>query len=102
MKEIVLKNNTLRKKILRSLTEQGFKYNPHLRPKLKTKNGLRTIHRSRRLEMLRHHSKFLTEFTKTAREYSINGDEIDPNEIKLELKYVEADSFEAKMFLWWT
>lgn len=91
----------LRKKILCSLTKQGFKYNPHLRPKNNSKYSLRLIHKQSRLEKLNQHTKLLSDFKKTIKEYAISGSELNPEEIKLELRQVESNSLEAKIFLWW-
>lgn len=91
----------LKKKILRSLTEQGFKYNPHLRPKNNSKHALRLIHKQSRLEKINQHTKVLLENKKIVKEYSVSGSELNPEEIKLELRQVESDTLESKIFLWW-
>jgi len=91
----------LRNELLHALTKQGFKYNPHLRPKNNSKNGIRTIHKYSRIEKLRLHSNFLIDTKKTVKDYAIDGSELNPEEIQLELRQVEPNSLESEIFLWW-
>ena len=91
----------LRAKVLASLKEQGFKVNPHIRPKKDAKSTLRRVHRLKRLEQLKAHRKFLEENLPNARETRIDGADIRPEEIKLGLREVKPDSKLGNLFLWW-
>lgn len=91
----------LRNKIIESLKAQGFKINPHLRPKRNEKETLRKIHEQKRKEQLKLHRKFLLENFDEIKKFSIDGNEIEPDKIKLKLIEVESDSFESKLFFWW-
>ena len=91
----------LREKILTALKENGFKVNPHIRPRGTTKAQLKLVHRKSKEDKIHKHSKFLRENQKLAKEYAVDGSEIDPSEIKLELRQVTPDSTESKLFLWW-
>lgn len=91
----------LRQKILDTLTEQGFVIFPHLKPKNNSKKMIRSIHNFGRIKSLKLHSKFLKENHHWVKEFAINGNEIHPEEIKLELRYVKPRSVESKIFFWW-
>jgi hypothetical protein len=91
----------LRSRILESLKAQGFKVNPHLRPKHDSKTTLRRIHRMKRLEQLRLHKRFLEWESPRTKEYGIDGRDIKPEEIRLKLVLVKPDSELADLFLWW-
>ena len=91
----------LREKVLTALKENGFKVNPHIRPRGTTKAHLKLVHRKSKEDKIHKHSKFLRENQKLAKEYTVDGSEIDPSEIKLELRQVTPNSIESKLFLWW-
>lgn len=91
----------LRQKILDTLTEQGFVISPHLKPKNNSKKMLKSIHNFGRIKSLKVHSKFLDENQNLAKEFLIDGNEIRPEEIKLELRYVNPRTVESKLFFWW-
>ncbi len=91
----------LRNKIIESLKTQGFKINPHLRPKGNEKETLRRVHEQKRKEQLRLHKKFLLNNLNEIKKFSINGKDIQPDKIKLKLIEVKPDSFESRLFFWW-
>jgi len=91
----------LRNKIIEALKAQGFKINPHLRPKRNEKETLRKVHEQKRKEQLRLHKKFLLENLDEMKKFSIDGKNIQPDKIKLKLIEVEPDSFESRLFFWW-
>jgi len=96
-----IKESDLRNKIIESLKSQGFRINPHLRPKKNEKDILRQVHKQKRLEQLKLHKKFLMNNLKEIKKFSINGKDLDPAKIDLELIEVTPDSFESKLFFWW-
>jgi len=91
----------LRNKIIEALKAQGFKINPHLRPKRNEKETLRKVHKQKRMEQLKLHKKFLLENLDEMKKFSINGKDIQPDKIKLKLIEVKSDSFESRLFFWW-
>ena len=91
----------LKNKIILSLKSQGFKINPHLRPPQKSKIVYKRIQKRAKHEQIQSSKKFLSNFFKSAKELSVDGGEIDPEEISLELREVTPNSFEAKLFRWW-
>lgn len=91
----------LRKEIIGVLKKQGFSINPHLHPDGDTKEVYKKIHQQRRVEKIQEHKNFLLSNLRIANEWGLNGKEIEPERIKLEIREVKQDSFEAKLFLWW-
>ncbi len=96
-----IKESDLRNRIIKSLKSQGFSINPHLRPKKNEKDTLRKVHEQKRLEQLKLHKKFLLDNLKDIKKISVNGKDLDPAKIDLELIEVTPDSFESKLFFWW-
>jgi Druantia protein DruA len=93
--------NEFKDRIYASLGSQGFSVTPELRPKCDEKETLRRIHKVRRREQLKLHHRALKEILSEAREYHVDGNEIKPEEIELELREVRPDSKLARLFLWW-
>ncbi len=91
----------LRNKIIESLKSQGFKVNPHLRPKKNEKDTLRRIHKKKRIEQLKLHKNFLLDNLKEIKQFSVRGAELKPEKIDLKLIEIKPDSLESKIFLWW-
>lgn len=91
----------LRNEIIEALKAQGFKINPHLRPKRNEKETLRKVHEQKRKEQLRLHKKFLLENLDEMKKFSIDGKDIQPDKIKLKLIEVKPNSFESRLFFWW-
>jgi len=91
----------LRNKIIEALKAQGFKINPHLRPKRNEKETIKKVHEQKRKEQLRLHKKFLLENLDEIKKFSIDGKNIQPDKIKLKLIEVKPDSFESRLFFWW-
>lgn len=91
----------LRKRIVQVLEEQGFRINPHVKPKEDSKTTYRLIQQKAKLEQVSLHRKFLIASTKKVRNYCRDGNEIIPEEISLELREVQSGSFEEILFRWW-
>lgn len=87
--------------IMAYLRGQGFKINPHLRPPAQTKHTYKKIQMLAKKDQIRSSGKFLASFAKNAKEYSMDGADVDPDEISLELREVEPSSFGADLFRWW-
>ena len=91
----------LRERIIQVLKEQGFKINPHVRPKRCSKTTYRRIQQKARFEQLSLHKNFLVDSIKKVKNCCRDGSEIIPERISLELREVQSDSFEEILFKWW-
>lgn len=96
-----LSKKELRERVIQVLKEQGFKINPHVRPSNESKITLKRIQRKATLEQIAFHKKFLKEHFNLAKSYCRNGKDVNPENIKLELREVKQDSFEEILFRWW-
>jgi len=92
---------TLRKKIIKVLKEQGFKINPHIRPKRCSKTTYRKTQQKAKDEQLSLHKNFLVDSFNKVKNYCRDGSEIIPEKISLELREVRSGSFEEILFKWW-
>lgn len=91
----------LREKILMSFREQGFKYNPHVRPPQNDKETYMRLQRASKMEQMVIHKKSLSENLNKVKKYARAGKDIDPREIKLEFRLVTEGSLEESLFRWW-
>lgn len=91
----------LRQKILEAIQEQGFKINPHVRPVEHNKATYRKIQQKSKTEQINLHKNFLFKNTEIVSKYFINGSELNPANISLELRPVKPDSIEEILFKWW-
>lgn len=91
----------LRKKIMRVLREQGFKINPHVKPRGSSKTTFRKLQKQARLEQISRHKSFLEKHSDLARLYCRDGKDVTPEDIELELREVKSESFEEILFRWW-
>lgn len=91
----------LREQIVQTLKEQGFKINPHVRPKGCSKTAYRRIQQKARFEQLSLHKNFLIDSIKKVKNYCRSGSEIIPERISLELREIQSGSFEEILFRWW-
>ncbi|MDY6991891.1 MAG: DUF4338 domain-containing protein [Pseudomonadota bacterium] len=96
-----MNESELKQRILMSLENQGFNYNPHVRPPQQDKTTFKTLQQKSRIEQIQLHKKFLSTTLKTVKQYIPHGKDIEPNEITLELRTVKAESLEGKLFNWW-
>lgn len=92
---------TLKSRIIESLVLQGFSVNGHIQPKIFDKNTFRDIHKNSRKEQINLQSKFIEESYETVKQYSINGKDLNPSDIELELRIVEEGTEEQKLFRWY-
>jgi len=97
----MIDENELRQKIIQSFIEQGFKYNPHVRPPRDDKETYKQLQTFSKMEQIQLHKNFLLENLKKVRKYAKSGSAINPSEIKLELKLVRENSLEEILFRWW-
>lgn len=96
-----IKKESLQRKIIKVLKKQGFKINPHVRPKGCSKTMYCRIHQKARFEQISLHKKFLLDNIEKVKNYCRDGSEIIPQRISLELREVKAGSFEEILFKWW-
>jgi hypothetical protein len=91
----------LRTKIIDSLNLQGFSVNGSVKPKSVCKNTFKKIQQYSRKEQIKLNHNFITESYNEVERYLINGNDIDPAEIELELREVDSETTESILFKWW-
>lgn len=99
--KLTKKETRLKDRIIKTMKHQGFKVNPHLRLPAENKRTYRKIQRSAKTEQISEHKKFLLEFLDCAKESHLDGRDVVPEDIRLELREVRPRSHEARMFRWW-
>ncbi len=97
----MINEKDLRSKIVESLIEQGFSYNPHVRPPKNDKETYKRLQVYSKMEQIRLHKNFLLKNLKKVKKYARSGKDINPNKIKLDLKPVKKGSLEEILFRWW-
>lgn len=95
-KELQLKN-----RIVGVMMHQGFKVNPHLRLPAEDKQTYRKIQHSAKMWQISEHGKFLRRFFNRAKECHIDGRDVVPENIELEMREVRPASHEERLFRWW-
>jgi hypothetical protein len=96
-----MRKEFLRKKIVKALEEQGFKINPHLKPAGSSKRTYKRVQQKARLEQILKHKEFLHDTIDKVKNYCRDGKDIIPENISLELRDVQSESFEEIIFRWW-
>ena len=91
----------LRNNIINSLTKQGFSVNGFVEPLKQNKNSFRRIQTFSRYEQIKLQKNFIENGYETVKKYTINGININPSEIKLELRIVDAGTEEEIIYRWW-
>lgn len=98
---ISIKAIILKRMILSSLKEQGFKVDGKLLIENTEKDFFRKLQENAKMEQIRKHINFLIKYKKLAYKYALNGNEIDPKKIDLDIIEVLPNSTEEKLFRWW-
>ena len=93
--------NELRNKIIESLTIQGFYVNGHVSPNLFTKTHFRKLQGHSRKEQIALQKDFLIKSSDVVSQHVIDGKDINPAKIELELRMVEENSTESVLYRWW-
>lgn len=91
----------LRSEVLHTLKSQGFLVNPHLALVTQEKNAVRKLHEQKKKEQLQLHKKSLLKNFNDIRKHSVNGWDLEPKKIDLELIEVNPNSPESAFFFWW-
>ncbi len=91
----------LKKKIIDSLKTQGFIINGHIVPQLYDKDTFRKIQDFSRKEQIDLQAKFIENNSDVVRKYLVNGKDIDPSKISLELIQVDENTEENIIYRWW-
>ena len=94
--EILLKN-----RIIETMKRYGFQVNPHLRLPAEDKQTYKKIQHNAKMEQISEHRKFLRRFFDHVKESHLDGKNVVPENIRLELREVLPGSFESQMFRWW-
>lgn len=99
--KLTKQDQDLRDRILEQVRSMGFKVNPHLRLADHTKQTYKNVQMKAKQVQVTEHRNSLLRFTDTARKFCLDGRDIDPEKIDLELRQVEQGTFESKLFFWW-
>ena len=92
----------IKRAIFKDLRRQGFEIkNGIITPNGNSKQIYRNIQSQAKQEKFDEHRKFINKNLKVINKYTINGKEIDPEKINLELRFVEPKSEESIIFTWW-
>lgn len=91
----------LRSEIISTISKQGFYVNGEVVPIVSKKEGIKKIHQISRKEQLLKYKNFLKENLEEITQYTISGNEIEPDKIDLSLIEVEPNTLEEKLFRWW-
>ena len=96
-----MNSEILRLKIIESLKSQGFSVNEIVEPKFITKDSLKSLQDSSRREQINIHRDFILSNEKKIKNYIVNGKDINPLLIELELREVKENTIEEIIFRWW-
>jgi hypothetical protein len=91
----------LRTRIIDSLNLQGFSVNGHIEPMEFTRENFKKIHEFSKQEQVSLQRNFIEKGFKTVNKYLINGIDIDPSKIELELLQVLPGTEEETIYKWW-
>ena len=86
------KLETLRNDLKSTLFEQGF---------IKNEDDIRNIQIAAKIKLLNENPYPIKHFLKSVKKHAINGNNIEPNKIKLEIRQVESGSEDEAIFRWW-
>lgn len=100
-KPLPTEETQLRNKIIEVLRHQGFKVNPHLRLPAEDKQAHKTIQHNAKMEQISEHRRFLLRFFNRAKKCHVDGRDIVPEHIDLEMREVQPNSHEERLFRWW-
>ncbi|HKO80880.1 MAG TPA: Druantia anti-phage system protein DruA [Chitinophagaceae bacterium] len=87
--------------LVESLTNQGFHLNGHLSPKNLKKESFKKIQGYSKKEQLVLQKDLIESNYDLVSEYLIDGSDINPENIELELRLVEDNTIESKLYRWW-
>lgn len=98
----ILKKN-LKNDLLAALEKQGFlvSKNKELKLNIESKDEIKKLQLMSKKETLDKHKNFILCTKNLVKKFTINGGELNPFNIKLELREVEKNTLEEKLFRWW-
>ncbi len=79
----------LKEKIIKTFLDQGFAVDPILKPSNNNKGYIRRLQQQARIEQIHLHKRFLTENFNRAMKCCIDGADLEPSKIMLELQGVQ-------------
>lgn len=91
----------LKNEIIDTISNQGFYVNGEVSPLAQEKEGIKKIHQYSRREQLLQHKNFLKDNIELVKHFTINGAEIEPEKIDLELIEVKENTLEEILYKWW-
>lgn len=98
---LTLAETQLRDRMVTAMERQGFKVGQRLGLPADNKATYRKIQHRAKLEQISEYRKFLLGFLDDARQAHLDGRDVNPENISLELREVVPRSREASMFRWW-
>jgi hypothetical protein len=96
-----MKKTELIREINQALRDQGFKLSSQVRPDADTKSSYRDLQSKSRVEQIQNHKRYLQQCHSRIEPYLLNGTQLNPLNIDLELRVVEPYSLEEDIFRWW-
>ena len=93
--------NNIRHKILSKLREYGFTVNNDIVKYPTDKKKIVSLSRRIRLNYIKSNFKFITDNISLVKKYSINGKDLDPEKIDLDVISTSLDDKYEKLFKWW-
>lgn len=93
----------LRNELRKSLRQQGFVVRDGNKLSLtsKSKDEIRNIQIAAKARIIKEHKDFISQKAKLVKQYSINGNNINPLRIQLEIRPVQSGSQDELLFRWW-
>lgn len=91
----------LKRKIIRSLSKQGFSVNGSVVPLAESKSAFKKIHSDSRIEQIILQKDFILDNLDTVSKYFVDGKDINPANIELELREAKEGTLEQIIFRWW-
>lgn len=87
----------LKERIIAELLEQGFE----IGKEVATKDDYRRLQEVSKKIFLKKYKDFIERYIFTAKNYMLDGKDLNPTKIDLELKYIDSDSIEFQLHKWW-
>lgn len=87
--------------LLESLTMQGFHLNGHVSPSSLNKAHFKKIQAHSKKEQIVLQKNFIASSYELVEKYLVNGIQIEPEKIDLELRLVEEGTIESILYRWW-
>lgn len=101
MKILTSKQLELRERIIKILEKQGFKTNSILELNENSKEEYKKLQEVAMLEQYKASKKFILSNMNKVKEFTVDGSQLKPEDIDLELREVKAGSLDEIIYRWW-